>query len=258
MFANSVVSEPNLVKTGPTTWVVVNAADAAAVANLAPRLYGELVKRLEAGSPFATLSGARVGEEFITRQGEVMASIMVLRTKEIYLHLITKTTDLGRLHLATRLAPYTYDVHLNETDYDAFMAAYSFPVIITPKSPAEEIAEELKHRYGEMGGRIDRALELVKQGVVEFPKYETAGNDAQCPPRRECKCPDAQHRAPRLDDVGCACKHGLAQHIAWLVEKQADQVGYRKLIDRIEMRRRETALPVWAARQRQSLEEYLG
>lgn len=127
-----------------------------------------------------------------------------------------------------------------------------------PLSPAAEAAADLEAQHGKLGGRIERALKLVEQGVTEFPHYHTEIDEATG--ISGCDCPD---RAPWVSSGntigimtyhnGKACKHALAQRIDYIVTHRQEQVAYRKASDRAERRAR--ALPATSAG---SIEDMLG
>lgn len=80
-------------------------------------------------------------------------------------------------------------------------------------------AADLVAEYGsEFGGRIERAVEIVKAGKASDTGYNTTyDGSAGLYGLRECDCKDAQYRAPRAK-FGMACKHCLAQEIAARIE----------------------------------------
>lgn len=105
-----------------------------------------------------------------------------------------------------------------------------------PLTLAQQVAGELKKDYGQiLGKRVDRALELAMGGQTDFPEYDTRVDLATM--NRECDCPDAKHREIRLSFTGAACKHALAQYIAYRVECEQDAIAARKRLDKQEMRR---------------------
>lgn len=99
---------------------------------------------------------------------------------------------------------------------------------------ADAIAADIIAEYGhDFGGRIERALELVKAGETEFPHYNTSYAPIGFYGLRVCFCKDAQHRAPRAN-WGVACKHCLAQEIKHRLDSEAEATAYRKHTDRFE------------------------
>jgi len=106
-----------------------------------------------------------------------------------------------------------------------------------PLPPADQVAADLKAQHPELAERVDRALELVKAGIIEFDHYQTGALMTTNPPTRRCSCPDAEFRAPQVMGIGMCCKHCLAQLIAERVEQEAERVAYRHMIDKIEMGR---------------------
>lgn len=117
-------------------------------------------------------------------------------------------------------------------------------------SDAAKIGAELIRQHGQLGGRIQRAVELVEAGKTEFPHYNTRVDPATG--ISQCDCPDRGSTwidsGNRLGILtmfnGRGCKHCLAQHIAYRLRHEAEATAYRKHFDRVEMRRaRETALP---------------
>lgn len=103
-------------------------------------------------------------------------------------------------------------------------------------TPAQEIAAAMKAEYPHLDSRIDSALALVEAGTIEFPQYQTShtiGNGGK--PNRDCNCPDAMHRGFRAE-WGIACKHTIAQEIAYRVEREFNQVVQREIIDTLEWR----------------------
>jgi len=139
------------------------------------------------------------------------------------------------------------------------------------------LAEYHDHpRRADFAKRIANAVELVRAGQVEFPRYNTDFQFHGLYGRRTCQCKDAQYRGLSAK-FGTACKHTLAMEIARRVEVEHDAVAVRRLIDkteratrRVEVKAeakvevrpstgstRETALPASVDR-RESLDEWLG
>lgn len=106
-------------------------------------------------------------------------------------------------------------------------------------SPAAQIAADLTAEYPNLASRINKALELVEAGVVEFPQYDTRhfisnGNSIM----RECDCPDATHR-PYVTAFGAGCKHCLAQEIRHRLDRQFNAVKVRKIEEYVEKSRQQ-------------------
>lgn len=245
-----VTPEPALVKTAPGAWVVVDPEEQAAVRRLAPRVYAELSRRLNSGRPFETPAGAWSGQEPVDSEGDVTASIVITGQNAISVTLATRHLDFGRLAIAKRLGKNCYEVYLSEAGFFAWIERLAPP----PKSPAELVALELERAHPELAARIERALALVKEGVTEFPHYETGADLSTREPTRHCNCKDAEFRAPHVAGIGVACKHTLAQLIAERVATDTYNAGARKRIDRQQLR--DQALPVWAGRN-ESIESWL-
>lgn len=244
-----VTPEPALVKTAPAQWVVIDPAEQAAVRRLAGRVYAELSRRLNSGSPFQTPAGAWNGEESLDTEDQVAASIGISGQSAIYVRFSTRSLDFGRLAIAKRLGKGCYEVYLSEAGFFAWIERLAPP----PKTPAELVALELERAHPELAARIERALALVKEGQTEFPHYDTGAELTTREPTRHCNCKDAQFRAPWVDGIGVACKHTLAQLISERVATDTYNAGARKRIDKQQRRQ---ALPAWAGRN-ESIESWL-
>lgn len=237
---NSLTQESALVKTAPTSWIVIDPEEQAAIRALAPRVYAEIERRLAAGSPFETPAGAWQGEEPIESDGPVTASIAIIDQDSICVTFNTRHLDFGKLAIAKRLGKGCYEVYLSEAGFFSWVERLAPP----PRTPAELVADELRAAHPELAARIDKALALVQAGTVEFPHYQTGALLTTNPPTRRCSCPDAQHRAPQITGIGQACKHCLAQHIHERVRQGQETTAYRKLTDKIEMARQRQAAAV--------------
>jgi hypothetical protein len=223
--------ESILVKTASTSFIVIHPEESAAILALAPRLYAELARRLDNSSPFETAAGAFAGEEYVAGEGEIQASVMVIK-KQIFVHLHTRTLDFGRLEIATRLGYKNYDVCLTHQNFNAWIAQFA----AVPLSPAARVAADIAAEFEtDFGGRLARALELVEAGQVEFDHYQTGVQYETM--RRLCECPDARHRDIQVEGIGVICKHTLAQLIAYRLGNEQAGAATRKLIDRQELRR---------------------
>jgi len=172
-------------------------------------------------------------------------------------------------------------------DLLASQAAASEP-LPAQLTPAQQVALELKTAHPELAARIDKALALCEAGRIEFPEYETSYSDTTSPVTRYCSCPDARYRGHHVLGIGVACKHTLAGLIADRVQQQQATTAARKFADKWELARareqgqasqqpavdgeepsildlldydepaaRAQALPAWAGRRRQSLEDWL-
>lgn len=107
-----------------------------------------------------------------------------------------------------------------------------------PSHPADVHAADLAAEYGhDFGGRLGRAVELVKAGSISDHETSYDGS-AGFFGMWQCNCPDAQFRAPRAK-FGLACKHCLAGEISRRIEAESDGAAYRKSADRWERRRSE-------------------
>lgn len=105
----------------------------------------------------------------------------------------------------------------------------------SPLHPADEIAADLIAELGsDLGGRVQRAVELVKAGQVDFPKYGTSYTPTGFHGYRSCGCPDATHR-PQFTNFGLGCKHTLAQEIAHRIEATTERVAYQKHNDTVDL-----------------------
>lgn len=132
----------------------------------------------------------------------------------------------------------------------------------TPPTPdpveaaaADLLAEYANHpRRAELVKRVAAAVELVQAGRVDFPEHETSQSLHGLHGRRHCLCGDARFRALTAK-FGTACKHTLAQELAQRIEREAEQVASRHLVDTVERRR--TALPA-SVDQRQGILDALG
>lgn len=113
-------------------------------------------------------------------------------------------------------------------------------------------AAELIAEHGDLDGRIQRGLELAEAGTVEFPHYKTRFNDAGG--FYECRCPDQRATNDRL---GRLCKHTIAQRLTYNVKHEAEAVANRRLIDMVERKERDQALPAYATHN-DRLEDMLG
>lgn len=103
-----------------------------------------------------------------------------------------------------------------------------------PLTEVELVAQDMVAEFGELGGRVARALALVQADTVEFPHYDTRVELATM--QRHCDCQD---RSPRVW-YGKACKHTLAQYMAAEVENLREAAGLRRLGDSWEaMRQRD-------------------
>jgi hypothetical protein len=103
-----------------------------------------------------------------------------------------------------------------------------------PISSVEEAAQSIIDQQPELTSRVEKALELIEQGVTEFPQYKTSlalGNGGR--PNWTCECPDATHCNLR-SDFGVACKHTIVGQILWLVERDRAAVTNRRIADMIE------------------------
>lgn len=106
---------------------------------------------------------------------------------------------------------------------------------LAPAHPADLIAADLAAEYAALGqpflDRLHRAVDLVKAGQTEFPKYDTRWEPYGFYGLRLCGCPDAQHRNVSADRIGVCCKHTLAQLIKSRIDGDIQRAGYRKAAD---------------------------
>lgn len=108
-----------------------------------------------------------------------------------------------------------------------------------PLSPAAEVGLELKRQFPYLVARIDRAVALVEQGVVEFPHYQTTVDEATGV--SSCNCKDHAPHVSSGNQIGIltflngkACKHAIARNIHYQLKHQQESAAYRRLIDKLE------------------------
>lgn len=206
----------------------------------ADALYAELTRRFAAGSPYSTSRAAWQGHEHLTDIAGIAFSLTYIN-KIIYLRATTRRDHLGSLAIATRRGHGQYEVSLARPAFDTFMAdvlpgyAPTDEALASAAHPADLVAADLAAEYAALGqpfiDRLYRAVDLVKAGQTEFPKYDTRWEHYGFYGLRLCGCPDAQHRNVSADRIGVCCKHTLAQLIKSRIDGDIQRAGYRKAAD---------------------------
>lgn len=236
----------NLQHTIPAIAPIVNTQNTLLICDTpADALYADIAARFAAGSPYSTSRAAWQGHEHLTDIAGIAFSLTYIN-KITYLRATTRRDHLGSLPLATRRGRGQYDVSLTRPAFDAFMADVLPELrmknvecrndeIFTPAHPADIHAADLAAEYAALGtpftDRLARAVDLVKAGTVEFPKYDTRWEPFGFYGLRLCGCPDAQHRNVSADRIGVCCKHTLAQLIQARIDGDIERAGYRKAAD---------------------------
>lgn len=135
--------------------------------------------------------------------------------------------------------------------------------------PADIVAADIRAEYGDFSGRLDRAVEMVKDGAG-LSEYDTRWLPYGYMGRYECDCPDNTYR-PQRAAFGAACKHTLALMIKRTLAGDAERTNAREFSEEMARKAemweasnpdpdvglRETALP-YDYGEGTSLDDWLG